>query len=198
MRHYALTSFPLAAPIIHADQWGHPYNHHTSPLLTHLSRILSISTSPHLPSSHPLSSFSPDDAGTIDEELDVDVSTGKSTIYDGPLVDDGAELGQPSLVVSVESDAIDFGWHNWVSRGNDKVGRRSRAYVGPKREVGLSRAVQITQWTFMARPGHPVFLDALGRTLRKSEEMARKEKEAKKNGEEFIPETAVSIVGSRA
>ncbi|OWZ68955.1 hypothetical protein AYX15_00411 [Cryptococcus neoformans] len=165
------------APIIHADQWGHPYNHHTSPLLTHLSRILSISTSLHLPSSHPLSSFSPDHAGTtIDEELDVDVSTGKSTIYDGPLVDDGAELGQPSLVVSVESDAIDFGWHNW-------------------REVGLSRAVQITQWTFMARPGHPVFLDALGRTLRKSEEMARKEKEAKKNGEEFIPETALEWTG---
>lgn len=199
MRHYALTSFPLAAPIIHADQWGHPYNHHTSPLLTHLSRILSISTSLHLPSSHPLSSFSPDHAGTtIDEELDVDVSTGKSTIYDGPLVDDGAELGQPSLVVSVESDAIDFGWHNWVSGSTDNVGRRSYAYVGSKREVGLSRAVQITQWTFMARPGHPVFLDALGRTLRKSEEMARKEKEAKKNGEEFIPETAVSVVGSRA
>ncbi|KAE8537764.1 hypothetical protein D1P53_005820 [Cryptococcus gattii VGV] len=165
------------APIIHADQWGHPYNHRTSPLLTHLSRILSLATSPHLPSSHPLSSFSPDHVGTtIDEELDVGISTGKSNIYDGPLVDDGAELGQPSLVVSVESDAIDFGWHNW-------------------REVGLSRAVQITQWTFMARPGHPVFLDALGRTLRKSEEMARKEKEAKKNGKEFIPETALEWTG---
>ncbi|KIS01108.1 glycosyltransferase [Cryptococcus deuterogattii 2001/935-1] len=180
------------APIIHADQWGHPYNHRTSPLLTHLSRILSIATSPHLPSSHPLSSFSPDHAGTtIDEELDVGISTGKSNIYDGPLVDDGAELGQPSLVVSVESDAIDFGWHNWVSRDDDEAGRRSCAYIGLKREVGLSRAVQITQWTFMARPGHPVFLDALGRTLRKSEEMARKEKEAKKNGREFIPETAL-------
>lgn len=113
------------------------------------------------------------------------------------MVDDGAELGQPSLVVSVESDAIDFGWHNWVSRDDDEVGHRKRAYVGLKREVGLSRAVQITQWTFMARPGHPVFLDALGRTLRKSEEIARKEKEAKKNGKEFIPETAVSVVCSK-
>lgn len=99
-------------------------------------------------------------------------------------------------MVSVESDAIDFGWHNWVSRDDDEAGRRSCAYIGLKREVGLSRAVQITQWTFMARPGHPVFLDALGRTLRKSEEMARKEKEAKKNGREFIPETAVSVVCS--
>lgn len=97
----------------------------------------------------------------------------------------------------MESDAIDFGWHNWVSRDDDEVGRLSRAYVRFKREVGLSRAVQITQWTFMARPGHPVFLDALGRTLRKSEEMARKEKEAKKNGKEFIPETAVSVVCSK-
>lgn len=48
-----------------------------------------------------------------------------------PIVDDGAELGPPSLVVSVESDAIEFGWTNW-------------------REVGLSRADQIVQWTIMA------------------------------------------------
>ncbi|ODN94317.1 glycosyltransferase [Cryptococcus wingfieldii CBS 7118] len=171
-----LTSL-LAAPIIHADQWGHPYNHKTSPLLTHLARILSISTSPHLPSSHPLSSFSPEHASdNVDEELGANLPSGKSAIYDGPLVDDGAELGPPSLVVSVESDAVEFGWKNW-------------------REVGLSRAVQITQWTFMARPGHPVFLDALGRTLRKSEEMAAKVAEAKKTGEEFIPETALEWTG---
>jgi hypothetical protein len=47
-----------------------------------------------------------------------------------PIVDDGAELGPPSLVVSVESDAIEFGWWDW-------------------RDVGLSRAVQIVQWTMM-------------------------------------------------
>jgi hypothetical protein len=44
----------------------------------------------------------------------------------------------------------------------------------------------------MARPGHPIFLDALGRTLRKSEEMARLEGESEERGEEFIPESAVS------
>lgn len=47
-----------------------------------------------------------------------------------PHIEDGSELGPPSLVVSVESDAIEFGWHNW-------------------REVGLSRADQIVQWTIM-------------------------------------------------
>ena len=55
----------------------------------------------------------------------VDIGPGMS-----PIVDDGAELGPPSLVVSVESDAIEFGWTNW-------------------REVGLSRADQIVQWTIM-------------------------------------------------
>lgn len=89
-----------------------------------------------------------------------------------PFVNDGSELGPPSLVVSVESDAIEFGWDNW-------------------REVGLSRAVQIVQWTFMARPGHPVFLDAIGRSLRKSEEYAQKEKEAVEKGEVFLPESAL-------
>ncbi|WVW83869.1 hypothetical protein I302_105891 [Kwoniella bestiolae CBS 10118] len=138
-------------------------------------RLLSLSTSPHLPSSHPLSSFSPEHSTDSVEGL-VDFPQGRSKIYDGPLVDDGNELGEPGLVVSVESDAIDFGWTNW-------------------REVGLSRAVQITQWTFMARPGHPVFLDALGRTLRKSEEMERKAREAKENSEEFLPETALEWTG---
>ncbi|KAK8864385.1 hypothetical protein IAR55_001633 [Kwoniella newhampshirensis] len=164
-----------AAPIIHADDWGQPYLHETPPLLTHLSRLLSLSTSPHLPSSHPLSTFSPKLASD-DTNADEELPTGRSSVYDGPVVDDGAELGVPSLVVSVESDAIDFGWHNW-------------------REIGLSRAVQITQWTFMARPGHPVFLDALGRTLRKSEEVAQRQKEAKATGGEYIPETALEWTG---
>ncbi|WWC61831.1 uncharacterized protein I303_104416 [Kwoniella dejecticola CBS 10117] len=167
------------APIIHADQWGIPYHHETAPLLTHLSRLLSLTTSQHLPSSHPLSSFAPQHAThSIEGIPGADFPNGRSRIYDGPLVDDGNELGEPALVVSVESDAIDFGWTNW-------------------REVGLSRAVQITQWTFMARPGHPVFLDALGRTLRRSKEMSERLEEAKAKGEEenFVPETALEWTG---
>ncbi|OCF36873.1 glycosyltransferase [Kwoniella heveanensis BCC8398] len=164
-----------AAPIIHADLWGMPYHAETSPLLTHLSRLLSLSTSPHLPSSHPLSSFAPKHAsGSLED--DVQIPSGRSSVSDGPLVDDGAELGPPALVVSVESDAIAFGWDNW-------------------RELGLSRAVQITQWTFMARPGHPVFLDVLGRTLKKSEEIALKVQEAKEKGEEFIADAALEWTG---
>lgn len=62
-----------------------------------------------------------------------------------------------------------------------------------QREAGLSRAVQITQWTFMARPGHPVFLDAIGRIIKKSEENARKEMEIKAKGGEYLPESAVSF-----
>lgn len=93
-----------------------------------------------------------------------------------PFVNDGAELGPPSLVVSVESDAIEFGWDNW-------------------REVGLSRAVQIVQWTFMARPGHPVFLDAIGRTLKRSQEYAEREREAKSKGETFLPDSALDWTG---
>ncbi|WVF71429.1 hypothetical protein IAT40_006233 [Kwoniella sp. CBS 6097] len=165
----------LAAPIIHADLWGMPYHAETSPLLTHLSRLLSLSTTPHLPSSHPLSSFAPEHASDSLED-DLQIPSGRSKVFDGPLVDDGAELGPPALVVSVESDAIDFGWYNW-------------------RDLGLSRAVQITQWTFMARPGHPVFLDVLGRTLRKSEEVAQKMKEAKEKGEEYIPDAALEWTG---
>ncbi|WVN88260.1 uncharacterized protein L203_103461 [Cryptococcus depauperatus CBS 7841] len=171
------TDRSAAAPVIHADQWGYPYENQTPPLLTHLYRLLSLSTSPHLPSSHPLSSFSPEHAyTTVDKEMEVDVPTGKSIIYNGPLVNDGAELGPPSLVVSVEFDSVEFGWDNW-------------------RDLGVSRAVQITQWTFMARPGHPVFLDALGRTLKNSEWMALKEKEAKANGQKFVPDNALEWTG---
>ena len=97
------------APIIHVDQWGRPYEHWTPPLLTHLSRLLSITTTPHLPADNPLSSFS-------SEHLPGEWETGgQSAIYNGPIVDDGAELGEPALVISVESDAIDFVWRNWVS-----------------------------------------------------------------------------------
>lgn len=56
----------------------------------------------------------------------------------------------------------------------------------------MARAVQMTQWTFMARPGHPVFLDALGRTLRQAEEVAAEKAEARKAGKPFMPPSAVS------
>ncbi|KAK4686229.1 hypothetical protein P7C73_g3907, partial [Tremellales sp. Uapishka_1] len=144
------------APIIHADDWGYPYTDLTPPLLSHLSRLLSVSTSFAFPKSHPSSTFS------IFLHADV---------YEQAKVDDGSELGKPSLIISIESDAIDFGWLDW-------------------RERKMARAVQMTQWTFMARPGHPVFLDALGRTLRKSEEFERREKE-----EGFIPESALEWTG---
>jgi hypothetical protein len=95
-----------AAPIIPAEQWGRPYLSGTPPLLTHLSRLLSLSISPHL-SSHLLSEDSADNPGSEGESIG-------SRVYRGPMVDDGAELGEPSLVISVESDAVDFGWDNWV------------------------------------------------------------------------------------
>ncbi|ORY34031.1 hypothetical protein BCR39DRAFT_518185 [Naematelia encephala] len=155
------------APIIHADLWGYPYEDATPPLLTHLSRLLSLSTTPH--HLYSATEMPPGVSAESDEQ-------GASQIYDGPLVDDGAELGPPGLVVSVESDAISFSWDNW-------------------REIGLSRAVQITQWTFMARPGHPVFLDALGRTLRKTEEIAKEIERATAAGEEYLPETALEWTG---
>jgi alpha 1,6-mannosyltransferase len=42
-----------------------------------------------------------------------------------------------------------------------------------------------------ARPGHPVFLDAVGRTLRKTEGIMREEREAKAKGETYMPDSAL-------
>jgi hypothetical protein len=42
-----------------------------------------------------------------------------------------------------------------------------------------------------ARPGHPVFLDAVGRTLRKTEGIMREESEAKAKGETYMPDSAL-------
>ncbi|KAJ9112273.1 hypothetical protein QFC19_000692 [Naganishia cerealis] len=44
-------------------------------------------------------------------------------------------------------------------------------YWGPRAaetwtEIGYSRGFQIVQWTMLAQPGHPVFLDVLGRIIR--------------------------------
>lgn len=169
-------------PIIDPDQWGYPHTNATDPLLSHLSRILSLSN-PALQTastSEPTSEISKEELqdeeeyGDLVEEGDVeatqlkDIGTaarekpapptennlwkrdGKAEKTDAtahlhgvdigpgmsPIVDDGAELGPPSLVVSVESDAIEFGWTNW-------------------REVGLSRADQIVQWTIMVGPADP-------------------------------------------
>lgn len=102
-----------AAPIIPASKWGRPYRSGTPPLLTHLTRLLSLSTS-----SSPSQPLTPEsDAHLPDVDLldTITASSGHSEVYDAPLIEDGAELGEPALVVSVEADAIDFGWDNWVS-----------------------------------------------------------------------------------
>jgi len=137
-------------PIIDPDLWGYPYNDATDPLLIHLSRVLSLSNPTYRVKSEAEQAES-DSADEVEEEEfrpqgdglgkrssdgekegesrdpleGIDVGPGMK-----PIVEDGAELGPPSLVVSVESDAIEFGWTNW-------------------REVGLSRADQIVQWTVM-------------------------------------------------
>lgn len=54
--------------------------------------------------------------------------------------EDDGPLDEPSLILSVESDAIDFKWDDW-------------------RNVGLVRAVQIVQWTMAVRPFLAVFGD---------------------------------------
>ncbi|KAJ9122253.1 hypothetical protein QFC22_001673 [Naganishia vaughanmartiniae] len=138
------------APVIPADKWGIPYQNASDSLLSHLSRILALPTAP----------------------LPLDKTVGKTVSSE-----DSHELDPPSLVISIESDAIDFGWYNW-------------------REIGLIRALQIVQWTIMARPGHPVFLDAIGRTLRKTEEFAKLGNEAKKRGATFTPESALGMLPS--
>jgi hypothetical protein len=116
------------APVIHADQWGMPHQNATDPLLSHLSRILSRSNPAYI-SSNDARQLPEDEIASLDRKAKrwPFLLGGPSA---SPIVDDGAELGPPSLVVSVESDAIEFGWWDW-------------------RDVGLSRAVQIVQWTMM-------------------------------------------------
>ncbi|KAJ9108255.1 hypothetical protein QFC19_002503 [Naganishia cerealis] len=94
------------APVIPADQWGMPYENASDPVLSHLSRIL-----------------------TMPEKTSF------------PDVED--EHGLPSLVVSVETDAIDAGLYDW-------------------KEEGLIRALQIVQWTIMV----PLFLSTSGQETR--------------------------------
>ena len=59
----------------------------------------------------------------------------------------------------------------------------------------MARGLQITQWTFLARPGHPVFLDALGHALKEAEEVARLTEEAESRGEEYVAESALEWTG---
>ncbi|KAJ9118820.1 hypothetical protein QFC24_006019 [Naganishia onofrii] len=165
------------APVIPADQWGIPHENATDPLLSHLSRLLSQANPAYISPAYQNHErqLSDEEISSLDRKAKrwpVPVN-GPTT---APIVNDGAELGPPSLVVSVESDAISFGWHDW-------------------RDVGLSRAVQIVQWTMMARPGHPVFLDAVGRTLRKTEGIVREEREAKAKGETYMPDSALDWTG---
>jgi alpha 1,6-mannosyltransferase len=119
------------APVIPADQWGIPHENATDPLLSHLSRLLSQANPAYISPAYQNHErqLSDEEISSLDRKAKrwpVPVN-GPTT---APIVNDGAELGPPSLVVSVESDAISFGWHDW-------------------RDVGLSRAVQIVQWTMM-------------------------------------------------
>jgi hypothetical protein len=119
------------APVIHADQWGMPHDNASDPLLSHLSRILSLSNPRYISPHHQgnKQQLSEDEVAAFDRKAKrwpLPLIGPDSP----PIVDDGAELGPPSLVVSVESDAIEFGWWDW-------------------RDVGLSRAVQIVQWSMM-------------------------------------------------
>jgi alpha 1,6-mannosyltransferase len=68
--------------------------------------------------------------------------------------EDAGPLDEPSLILSVESDAIELKWDDW-------------------RDVGLVRAVQIVQWTMAVRPFLAVFgnfadcwCDRRGRVIR--------------------------------
>ena len=54
----------------------------------------------------------------------------------------------------------------------------------------------MTQWTFLARPGHPVFLDALGHAFREAERIAALSQEAESKGEVYAPPSAVSALSS--
>ncbi|KAJ9114684.1 hypothetical protein QFC22_005560 [Naganishia vaughanmartiniae] len=67
----------------------------------------------------------------------------------GNVRDRMAELSTfepPRLVVALEYDHWASGSQGW-------------------REMGLSRGMQFVQWTMMAQPGHPVFLDTLNRIM---------------------------------
>jgi hypothetical protein len=90
-------------------------------------------------------------------------------------VDDGSEHGDPVLVVGVEFDSVMYGW-NW-------------------REIGVSRAVQITQWVMMSRPGHPVFLDVVGRILEQTLVIEQEEAEAAARGEAYVEPWALEWTG---
>ena len=63
---------------------------------------------------------------------------------------------EPSLLVSVEFDGNGQDW----------------------RGMGLARGLQVVQWTLLAKQGHPVLLDVMGKALR----VARKVREAEADG----------------
>nr|XP_031864275.1 uncharacterized protein CI109_000188 [Kwoniella shandongensis]KAA5531347.1 hypothetical protein CI109_000188 [Kwoniella shandongensis] len=62
------------------------------------------------------------------------------------------EEDSPSLLVALEIDAPDSET-DW-------------------KDEGFVRGIQVVQWTIMAKKGHPVLLDVIGRALRQAEEVA--------------------------
>lgn len=74
----------------------------------------------------------------------------------------------PALVVAIEYDhAADKNGGNW-------------------RKVGMSRGMQIVQWTLAAKPFHPVFLDVIGQILRDPENVRKKRSVGEEADEEEI------------
>lgn len=55
--------------------------------------------------------------------------------------------------------------------------------------------MQITQWTLMARPGHPILLDAVARSLAKTEQIERDREAAAARNETYIDEWALEWTG---
>ena len=64
----------------------------------------------------------------------------------GQSLDNGPKDDGPSLLVAIEGDSSVDGV-DW-------------------REASLVRGLQVAQWTILAKPGHPVMMDVLGRALR--------------------------------
>ena len=75
----------------------------------------------------------------------------------------------PSLLVSIEHDSSMTGDPNW-------------------REVNIARGLQVSQWTILAKQGHPILMDVIGRALR----IAKAIREAEEEGREVDVPDVVS------
>lgn len=92
-----------AAPVIHADLWGSPYEDITPEPLLHLSRILGLPTARAAPAQ-------------TETHLSGEIKprTPSRRSLANPALDGRYDLDEPSLIVSIEADAPEFGWNDWV------------------------------------------------------------------------------------